>query len=135
MLDLKDIDLRDPEKTLLKLIIKRQFFNCPKCEKENGIEIGHENHKLDVHATKNDIAFWFNNLNASLLGQNLDFSFIQYNPGYLKLIINELMCEGFLTPMDKPCFGCGGLVYVRTDTMKQSASVLLAENGKTCRFA
>lgn len=132
---LEDMDLRDPEKTLLKLIIKRQFFNCSKCEEQHGIEIDHENHKLDVHATENDIAFWFSNLNFSLIGENLDFSFLQYNSGYLKLIISELVNEGFLTPMDKPCFGCGGLVYVRTDTMKRPAWIVLAEDGQMCRFA
>lgn len=135
LLDLRDTDLRDPEKTLLKLIIKRQFFNCSKCEEENGIETGHENHRLDIHATENDIVFWFNNLNVSLIGKNLDFSFLKYNSNYIKLAISELVSEGFLTPMDKPCIGCGGFVYVRTDTMKHPAWVVLAEDGQKCRFS
>ena len=111
-------DLNEREKTLLKLIVKMEFFNCPKCEEEHGAETNHDNHKLDISATYNDIALWFGYLDWSLIGENLDFSFLGYDSGNLQLVIDELVAEGFLTPMDRSCGGCGGFVYVRTDTMK-----------------
>lgn len=127
-------DLNQREKTLLKLIVKREFFNCSECEKENDADSGHADHKLDIHATYNDIALWFAYLDWSLIGKGMDFIFLGYDTGNLQLVLNELVDEDFLTPMEY-CGGCGGQVYVRTDTMKAPASVRLAEDGRMCRFA
>jgi len=104
-------------------------------EDDRGIEKDHDNHKLDIHATYNDIALWFGYLDWSLVGKNLDFSFLDYNSGNIQQVLEELVLEGFLTTMDNRCGGCGGLVYVRTDTMKWPSSVLYSEDEKMCRFA
>ena len=128
-------DLNDREKALLTLIIKSEFFNCLKCEERGWYGINHVNHRIDVHATYNDIGLWFGYLDLSLIGNNLDFAFLCQDTDNIQLVLDELVAEGFLTPMDGSCGGCGGLVYVRSDTMKKPASAMLADDGKSCRFA
>lgn len=59
-------DLSEREKTLLKLVIKKVFFEYQKCVEEHYSGANHADHKIDIHDTYNDIALWFSYLDWSL---------------------------------------------------------------------
>ena len=119
------------ETNLFKLLIKLTFFNCPECIED--VEAKHDSHKIDLGATWHDMALSLGYLDMSLIGKNINYEFLDF----LQPVIDELVAENFLTPMDHACGGCGGLMYVRTDTMKYPSSVMAIEDefGKMCRFA
>lgn len=123
-------DLTDREKNLLKLLVKKMFFECPQCIMDDGVEVNHDSHKLDIAMSLHFMGLDLGYLDMTLIGTNINYEFIDY----LQVTVDELVSEGFLTPLAQPCGGCGGLMYVRTDTMKWPASVLTDESGKMCRF-